>query len=158
MLDAIDFGLLLWLVVATMAGIGEMLSGAMYLLPFVIGALVAAVLVAVGADMVWSLVVFGLISLASLVLLRRLAIVGDSEPSTVRAGGARYAGALGVVTSDISSAGAGQIRIETESWRALGASDQKIAAGAKVRVVGVRGNAMVVEPQDATETQRTDES
>ncbi|MCP4305371.1 MAG: NfeD family protein [bacterium] len=157
MLDAIDIGLVLWLAIGTMAGIGEMVSGTMYLLPFTIGAIVAAVLVAVGVDMVWSLAVFALISLASLVLLRRLANASGHDTNIVRAGGSRYTDAIGVVTSDISQAVAGRVRIETESWRALTVSTH-IATGTEVRVVEVRGNAVVVVPSAGDETQSTDES
>jgi membrane protein implicated in regulation of membrane protease activity len=158
MLDAIDFGLLLWLVIAAMSGVGELLSGTMLLLPFAVGALVAAGLVAVGVDMVWALVVFASISVATLLLVRRFALSPTNEPSTVRAGGSRYAGAIGVATSNIVPSGGGRVRIETESWRALTDSDKEIPVGAKVRVVQVRGNALIVEPSDAPATQSTGES
>ena len=158
MLDAIDFGLLLWLVIAAMSGVGEMLSGTMFLLPFAVGAMVAAGLVAVGVDMVWAVVVFASISVATLAVLRRLTFSPTNEPSTVRAGGSRYAGAIGVATSNIVPSGGGRVRVETESWRALTDSDQEIPAGAKVRVVQVRGNALIVEPSESPATQPTDES
>lgn len=146
MLDAIDFGIVLWLVVAALSGLGEMMSGSLFLLPFVIGAIVAAVLAAVGVDMVWALVVFSAISLLSLFLLRRFAVLSESDPSPVRLGGSRYVDAIGQVIADIGESSAGRVRVETESWRALSNTAEPIAAGEQVRVVEVRGNALIVEP------------
>ncbi len=145
MLDAIDFGLLIWLIIGSMAGVAEMLTGTLFLLPFTIGAIVAAVLTAVGVDMVWAMVVFAVISIASLILLRRFAAHDDATGPRVNAGGGRYLDAIGVVTTDIAGESFGRVRIETESWRSLSHSGQPIAAGTKVRVVEVRGNALVVE-------------
>jgi membrane protein implicated in regulation of membrane protease activity len=146
MLDAIDFGIVLWLVVAAMSGLGEIVSGTLFLLPFTIGAFVAAGLVALGVDMVWALVVFAVISVSSLVWLRRFAVGGAAESAPNRAGGGRYIDAIGLVTEDIVGASAGRVRIETESWRARSSDGESISAGVKVRVVLVRGNALIVEP------------
>ncbi len=146
MLDGIDIAVVVWLVLAALSGIGEMMSGTLFLLPIVAGAIVAAVLAALGLEMVWVLVVFAVISVSSLVWLRRLAVHSDPEPSPVRAGASRYVDAIGLVTADISTLGAGRVRVETESWRALSVADEPIRAGSQVYVIEVRGNALVVEP------------
>ena len=145
MLDAIDFGIVLWLVIAAMAGFGEIMSGTLFLLPVVIGAVIAAILAVLGVDTVWVLVVFGTISVASLVWLRKFAVRNDASPSTSRTGSLRYVDATGIVTAEISGSAAGRVRVETESWRALAKADESISAGAQVRVVEVRGNALIVE-------------
>lgn len=145
MLDGIDIGVVLWLVVAAMAGIGEMLSGALFLLPLAAGALVAAVLAAAGVDTIWVLVVFATLSVTVLVWLRRYAKLTTSLPTSRRAGAGRYVDAIGIVTADVSRLEAGRVRVETESWRALPVADEVIAAGSRVRVVEVRGNALIVE-------------
>jgi len=145
MLDGIDIAVLVWLVLAALSGIGEMMSGTLFLLPIVAGAIVAAILAALGVDVMWVLVVFALISVSSLVWLRRLALQSDTGPSTVRAGASRYVDAIGLVTAEIATSGAGRVRVETESWRALSTANESIAAGAEVRVTAVRGNALIVE-------------
>jgi membrane protein implicated in regulation of membrane protease activity len=151
MLDGIDFAILIWLIIAALSGVGEMLSGTLFLLPFVGGAIVAAVLAAVGVDTVWVLAVFAVISLGSLVALVRLALPSKTLPSSVRAGGGRYIDALGLVTTEVERGTAGRVRVESESWRAHSLTDEPIAAGVRVRVVDIRGNALVVQPV-STET------
>ncbi len=150
MLDAIDFQIVLWLVVAALSGFGEIMSGTMHLVPFVVGALFAAILAALGVDMAWALVVFAAISATSLVWLRRFAIRSNREPPSARIGGVRYVDAVGVVTADIVGSSAGRVRVETESWRALSKTDEPLAAGARVRVTEVRGNALIVVPYEPT--------
>ncbi len=145
MLDSIDITVLVWLVLAAVSGVGEMMSGTLFLLPIVAGAIVAAVLAALGVEMMWVLVVFGVISVSSLVWLRRLALHSDAEPPAVRAGASRYVDAVGVVTADISTLRAGRVRVEAQSWRALPVTDEPIVAGAQVQVIEVRGNALIVE-------------
>ena len=146
MLDGIDFAILIWLVVAALSGVGEMLSGTLFLLPFVAGAIVAAFLAAVGVETVWVLAVFAVISLASLLTLRRLAVRPKTQTTLQRAGGGRYIDAVGMVTTGIEGGGAGRVRVESESWRARSFADEQIAAGVEVRVVDVRGNALIVQP------------
>jgi hypothetical protein len=48
MLDGIDVAVVIWLALAALSGVGEMLSGTMFLLPIVAGAIVAAALAAFG--------------------------------------------------------------------------------------------------------------
>jgi membrane protein implicated in regulation of membrane protease activity len=146
MLDGIDIGVVIWLAVAAITGIGEMLSGAFFLLPLAAGAIVAAILAALGVDTVWVLIVFAVISVTVLIWLRRYARRSDAVPLSRHAGAGRYVGAVGVVTDDVVSPGAGRVRVETESWRALAVGNERIEAGSQVRVVEVRGNALIVEP------------
>ena len=146
MLDGIDVEVLLWLVVAVLSGVGEMASGALVLLPFAIAAIVAAILAALGVEMVWALTVFAVISVTSLVVLRRFAFHEDLDSAPVRAGGGqRYVDAIGVVTSDIPATMSGRVRVETESWRAIAKDGGLIDEGTRVRVTEVRGNALIVE-------------
>lgn len=151
MLDGIDIEVLLWVVVAVLSGVGEIASGAMVLLPFAIAAVVAGILAALGVEMVWALTVFAVISVATLIVLRKLAIQQSLDTAPVRAGGGqRYVDAVGVVTSDIPVAGAGRVRVETESWRAIEQDGEGLVAGTRIRVVEVRGNALIVRPDQAS--------
>ncbi|MEA2003121.1 MAG: NfeD family protein [Actinomycetota bacterium] len=146
MLDGIDVAVVIWLVLAALSGVGEILSGTLFLLPIVAGAIVAAVLAAFGVETVWVLVVFVVMSVSSLVWVRRLAVLSDTGSPLAGVGASRYADAIGLVTADINASRSGRVRVETESWRALSTVDEPIAAGAQVRVIEVRGNSLIVEP------------
>lgn len=145
MLDGIDWGILIWLVVAALSGLGEMLTGTFLLVPFAIAALGAAILVALGVDITWVLFVFGVVAL---VVLRWGIQYGrrvDAEPPATRAGAGRYVGAEGSVIRRIDPMTAGMVRLGTEDWRALSDSGDSIEVGVRVRALSLRGNALVVE-------------
>ena len=63
----------LWLVVAVVFGIGEVLTTGFFLAPFAIGALIATVVSAAGAGFVVAGLVFLVISTVALVALRPIA-------------------------------------------------------------------------------------
>ena len=147
MLDGIDLEILIWLVAGLLSGVGEVLTGTLFLWPFAIGALAAAVVAAMGAELFWVVTVFFVVTLLVLAIVFRLAISSNSEPPATREGAHRYVDALGLVTAEIAAPAAGRIRVGTESWRALSRSGELIDAGVEVTVVAVRGNALVVEPR-----------
>ena len=146
MLDAIDWEILIWLVAAALSGVGEMLTGTYFFIPLVIGAVAAAIAVALGADIVLVLLVFGSIALVGLGWMLKFATRTKGEPPATHEGAHRYVNAEGSVTKDVSEVEAGRVQIGGESWRALSHSGESIATGTRVRVIEVRGNALVVEP------------
>lgn len=146
MLDGIDVGILIWLIVAGLSGFGEALTGTLFLIPFAIAALVAAVLVALGVDITWVLLVFGVVALGVLGWVMRYGARVNAEPPATREGASRYIDAQGSVIRDIEAETAGRVRLGAEDWRAISGSGDPIAVGTRVRVLQVRGNALVVEP------------
>ena len=134
-----------WLLIAVLGVIGEILTGSFFLVPFAIGAAAAAIAAALGAGLPWVLGLFLIVSVSSLLWLRRLALRSEAEAPSIQAGAGRYIDAVGRVTVDIDAAGQGRVRIQGQTWRAHAADRRPIPAEAEVRVVEVRGTALVVE-------------
>lgn len=137
--------IVVWVLIAILSGIGEMLTGSLFLLPFAIGAIVAAIAAAFGVDLPWVLGLFLVVSIGSLLWLRRFAKRSEAQAPAIQAGAGRYVDAVGRVVADINPAGAGRVELSGQAWRALSAHGEPIAADTEVRVVEVRGTALVVE-------------
>jgi membrane protein implicated in regulation of membrane protease activity len=146
--DDPDFWRWLWLGIAVVLGIGEMLTAGFFMLPFAIGAAIAALLAWADVSLTVQLVVFITTSLVAVVALRRFAW-SDHEPS-YPVGVKRFVNARGVVTEPIDPVqGSGRVRIgQGENWRATSANATPISTGSPIRVVEVAGTHLVVEPID----------
>ncbi len=145
MLEGIDWGIVLWLLAGIISGVGELLTGSLFLLPFAVGAFAAAAAAALGAGGVWIAVVFMVATVGTLAWAVRFGKKVNAAPPATREGANRYVNVLGVVTSPISRSDSGRVRVGTESWRALSRSGAEIQVDQPVRVVEVWGNALVVE-------------
>jgi len=133
----------IWIAAAFVFGVGEVFTAGFFILPFAVGAVVAAILawlnVAVGVQ--WA--AFLVVSLLALIGLRRLAPADEPQPSV---GANRLIGGVGKVLETIEPIhDQGRVKIETEEWRATTDVD-RIEEGTTVRVVAVRGTRLVVEP------------
>jgi membrane protein implicated in regulation of membrane protease activity len=139
---------LLWLIVAVMLGIGEILTLGFFLAPFAGGAAVAAVTSAAGVPFVGSLAVFLVISVILLAALRPLARRHLRMPPALRSGTAALVGKQALVLERIANnEGVGCIRLEGEVWTARSyLDDETYEAGTQVQVVEIRGaTALVTE-------------
>lgn len=133
----------IWIAAAFVFGVGEVFTAGFFILPFAVGAVVAAILawlnVAVGIQ--WA--AFLVISLLALIGLRRLAPADEPQPSV---GANRLIGAVGKVLEAVEPIhDQGRVKVETEEWRATADID-RIEGGTTVRVIAVRGTRLVVEP------------
>jgi membrane protein implicated in regulation of membrane protease activity len=136
----------LWLGMAVVLGVGEMVTSGFFMLPFAIGAGVAAVLAWIGVAVPLQLAVFIVTSVVALWALRRFAR-DDRQPS-YPVGSMRFAGANAVVIDAVDPmSGRGQVRLNSETWGAITDTGTVIEPGAQVRVVEVRGTKLVVEPR-----------
>lgn len=142
-----ELELLAWVIVAILSGIGELLTGSFFLLPFAIGAAAAGLAAALGAELSVVLPLFLAVSLGSLVWLRRFANRFNEQAPAIQAGAGRYVGAVGSLTAAIEGPTEGRVQLHGQAWRALSANREPIEAGTRVRVVEVRGTALVVEPE-----------
>lgn len=137
----------LWSVATVLLGIGEMLTAGFFLLPFAIGAAAAAVLAFFNVAVPLQIVTFLAVSVASLWTMNKYARKEDEN--TLPVGATWYINATAMVIEDIDPAqGTGQVRVETEQWRATTDIGRGIAAGTRVRVAEVRGARLVVEPME----------
>ena len=142
----------IWLAVTAGFGIGEMtMAGSFFLLPFAIGALIAAIVSLLGASVAISFPVFLVVSFGAFLALRPLAKRLDSAtPDVAGIGSNRLVGVTGEVIEEIppGPADSGMVRVGTEVWRADTAEGVGLPVGVKIRVLEVRGTRLVVEPAE----------
>jgi len=80
----------------------------------------------------------------------------NSAPATPGVGAERLVGLTGIVIAAIQVDDVdrrGRVRIGSEEWGAISDVDSVIDAGAKVRVLDMRGTRVVVEPVPAPDPQ-----
>jgi len=139
---------LIWLIAAVVFGVGEIATLGFFLAPFAGGALVAALLTALGAGTALGWVTFLVVSVVLLAALRPLARSHRNRPPRLRTGTAALVGSTGMVVERIANdEGVGCVRIGGEVWTARAYDDDEIIeAGKKVQVVEIRGaTALVTE-------------
>jgi membrane protein implicated in regulation of membrane protease activity len=139
-------GPVLWVIAAAVFGIGEMLTTSFFLAPFAVGALVAAIVDAVGAGAAGSWVVFFVVSLLMLALLRPIARSHRRMPPQIRTGTAALIGKQAIVLERIENdEGVGCVKIDGEVWTARSLhDDQVIDRGTRVEVVDIKGATALV--------------
>ena len=137
---------ILWLIAAAIFGVGEMHSGGLYLLPFALGAALAAALslagVAVGLSAVAFIATSGIVVLA----LRPVARGHRQLPPRIRTGAAALVGRPAIVLERIANdEGVGCVRIDGEVWTARSYDDDEVIdVGDRVEVVEIRGATALV--------------
>ena len=138
---------LVWVVVAALLAIGELLTpGLFFLGPVALAAAAAALVSLLGAGSVISVLVFIAGSIASLALLRPIARRHVRMPQLMRTGTDALVGRRATVTRQVDGAG-GRVRIGGEEWTARSYLDGEVyAEGATVGVVKIEGaTALVAE-------------
>ncbi len=138
----------LWLGLAVLMGIGEVVTAGFFLLPFVIGGGVAAVVSWIGLSVLAQWLVFFGVSLLSWAVLHRYIRRQDSAGQP-QVGANRWVGATGLVLEEIDPlSGKGMVRISGEEWRAtVEAGHTNIGAGEMIEVTGVEGTKLIVVPR-----------
>jgi len=140
---------ILWLLAAAVLGVGEMHQGGLYLLPFAVGAAIAAALSLLGVGVALSAVMFVATSAIVVGALRPVARRHRRLPPAIRTGAAALVGKNAMVLERIANhEGVGCVRIDGgEVWTARSyADDEVIEAGQRVEVVEIRGATALVMP------------
>lgn len=109
------------------------------------GALVALLLASLGANMIWQVVAFLVVSLALLVVTRPLA----NKYFNAKKEKTNYEGVIGKiarVTEEVDNLnGTGRAVVDGQDWKACAAEDgKKFEAGRTVKVVGIKGVTLVL--------------
>jgi membrane protein implicated in regulation of membrane protease activity len=135
-----------WIVGSAVFAVGEILTtGSFFLLPFAVGALVAAILAFAGIGVAVEWVAFVAVSIAVLVALRPLARRLDRSALDQGVGARRLVGMRATVIEAIpGDAELGMVRVEREEWRAQSTDGSAIAEGTVVRVADIQGTRLVV--------------
>jgi membrane protein implicated in regulation of membrane protease activity len=146
-----DYWFWVWLVAAVALSVAEIFTAGFFMLPFGIGAALAALLAYFGVALVWQWVVFVGLSSVLLFTLRGFSDRMTHEPPQ-KVAGDRLIGRPGVVIETIDhSTGTGRVRVDREEWRADALSDGAIEVGGPIVVLAVVGAHLVVEPAPHTQ-------
>jgi membrane protein implicated in regulation of membrane protease activity len=138
----------IWLIAAVIFAVGEIATLGFFLAPFAGGALLAAIVAAVGAGDLAAWAVFLVVSIALLAGLRPLALSHRRMPARLRTGTAALVGRSAMVVERIANdEGTGCVKLEGETWTARAYDrDEVFEPGARVNVVEIRGaTALVTE-------------
>lgn len=140
-----------WVVLALALVAVETFTVAFIGIYLAVGALCAAVVAAFDGALWLQLVVFAVVSAATLYLtrpaLRSRFVNAPLVPSNVPA----LVGRRGVVVVAIpaGTGGRGQVRVGTEDWSARSTDEATVAVGVTVEVVSIEGVAVIVRPISA---------
>jgi membrane protein implicated in regulation of membrane protease activity len=129
-----------WVVAAVVLVIVEATTTAFVAIYFGFAALVTAATALVGLPVALQLVVFGLVSVGSMVLTRPALRRAAGRTASIRTGVDAMQGRIGVVVRPIAELEPGQVKVGGETWTARSFYDgESIPEGARVEVVRVEG-------------------
>jgi membrane protein implicated in regulation of membrane protease activity len=136
---------LFWIVLAVALAVGEIFTTGMFVLgPIAVAALIAAIVAALGADWLVSLIVFGGATIGSLAILRPIARSHLRQPPEMRTGTAALVGSQALVLERVDADG-GRVKIGGEVWSARSLDgDSVIEPGARVHVAEIEGATALV--------------
>ncbi len=130
----------LWVIAAVVLAVGEMLTVSLWIGPFSVGALAAAVAAAVGAGSLLPWILFILVSAVVLGVVRPIARAHLRTPPRLRTGAAALVGRPALVVEAIGGPeGLGSVKIDGEVWTAKAYEGEEFAQGAQVQVVEIQG-------------------
>jgi membrane protein implicated in regulation of membrane protease activity len=136
----------IWLIVAVVFAVAEVVNLSFYLFPFAIGAAGAAVvdLAGAGAAITWA--TFAVLTAVSFTVVRPIARRHLNVPPQIRTGTAALVGRTAIVLERIDNdAGVGRVRLDGEIWTARTYDeDRVIEPGERVHVMEIRGATALV--------------
>jgi membrane protein implicated in regulation of membrane protease activity len=148
-MDSVELWRWLWLAMAVIGVAGEIATaGTFFILPFGVGAAVAAILAFAGVDLALQWVAFVAVSAAGVAATRPIARRLDRGGDDSGIGARRWIGQSATVLTAIPPGDdeTGLVRIGREEWRAQSSEGVPIPAGSRVLVVEVTGTRLVVLP------------
>jgi membrane protein implicated in regulation of membrane protease activity len=137
-----------WIVIAIMLGVAEIMTTSLAFGPVAIGALVAAGVGAAGAGLGWQVAGFAITSAVGLGLVRPVALRHLKHPPVLRSGAAALVGRPALVLEEITPH-SGRVRIGGEEWSARPYDETSvIPAGRTVDVMQIQGATALVYPRE----------
>ena len=135
-----------WLILAGIFVIGEVLTSGFLIFWFSLGSLIAMVVSFFIPDVIVQTTVF-LISSVILILATKPLVKKFANIDTVKTNAQSIIGKKGLVTKDINSIKAtGQVKIDGELWSAVGLNDMDISKSTEVKVIEIKGVKVIVTP------------
>jgi membrane protein implicated in regulation of membrane protease activity len=139
---------IVWLVLAAVLGVAEVMTTTLAFGLIAAGAVVAAVVGAAGVGLPFQLAAFGVASAAGLGLVRPIAMRHIKQPPLLRTGTSALVGRSAKVLEEITDEG-GKVRIGGELWSARPYDEsQVIPVGSTVDVFAIEGATALVHPRE----------
>jgi membrane protein implicated in regulation of membrane protease activity len=147
--DAVDAGTMavIFVVLAVVLSVAEIVAPGLVLLPFGLGAGVAAIVGFLGGPPLVQGVVFVIASFGFYLAMRPISRRLNREEHGDGIGAQRLIGATGTVLEHIDRGDTGLVRIDREEWRAEASNGGVLMPGMTIRVVEVRGTRVLVEAE-----------
>jgi len=136
----------IWLIVAVVFAVAEVVNLSFFLFPFAIGAAAAALVAFLGAATPIAVVVFAVLTAVSFGIVRPIARRHLQTPPQIRTGTAALVGRTAIVLERIANdEGVGCVRLDGEVWTARSYDeDQIFEPGTRVHVMEIRGATALV--------------
>ncbi len=140
---------IIWLIVAAVLGVAELLTMTFAFGLIAIAAVVAAVVGAFHLDLGVQLAAFVAAAGAGLVFIRPVAIRHLKQPPQLRTGAAALVGRSAIVLEEVNEH-SGRVRIDGEEWTSRPYLDETlvIPIGARVDVMQIKGATALVYPRE----------
>ena len=138
---------IIWLIVAVVFAVAEIVNFSFYLFSFAIGAAVAAIVDIAKSGVTVELITFAVLTGVSFTIVRPIARRHINMPPQLRTGTAALVGRTAIVTERIVNDDAvGQVRIDGEVWTARAYDEDKVLEpGTRVHVMEIRGATALVD-------------
>jgi membrane protein implicated in regulation of membrane protease activity len=139
---------IIWLIVAAVLGVAELLTTTLAFGLIAIAAVAAAVVGAFHLSFALQLLAFAVAAGAGLGFVRPIAIRHIKQPPALRTGVAALVGRSAIVLEEVSEH-SGRVRIDGEEWSSRPYDDSLvIPVGAKVDVMQIKGAIALVYPRE----------
>jgi membrane protein implicated in regulation of membrane protease activity len=137
---------ILWLIVAVVFAVAEVINLSFYLFPFAVGAAGAAIVDLAGGSGAVSWATFAVLTAVSFTVVRPIARRHVHMPPQIRTGTAALVGRSAMVLERIDNdAGVGCVRLDGEVWTARAYDEDKVLEpGTRVQVMEIRGATALV--------------
>lgn len=139
---------IVWLIVAAVLGVAELLTTTLAFGLIAVAAVVAAVVGTFHIGVPFQLTAFIVAAVAGLGFVRPIAIKHVKQPPELRTGTAALVGRSAIVTQEVSEH-SGRVRIDGEDWSSRPYDESLvIPVGTKVDVMQIKGATALVYPRE----------
>ena len=139
---------IVWLIVAAVLGVAELLTATLAFGLIAVAAVVAAVVGTFHLDLAVQLAAFVVAAGAGLVFVRPIAMRHIKQPPALRTGVAARVGRSAIVLEEVTEH-SGRVRIDGEEWSSRPYDESLvIPVGAKVDVLQIKGATALVYPRE----------
>ena len=136
----------IWLIIAGVCLIGEIMTNGFLVFWLSIGALLSMIVSFFTDNIIIQTAVF-VISSAILIFATKPFVKKFAKTKDVKTNAFSIIGQNGIVTKDIDSINSkGQVKIDGETWSAVGKDDMDIPKGTEIEVVEIKGVKAIVKP------------